>query len=130
TFSGDAKRDRTKRVADQGTYSGTPLLAAAGVAALEVLKTGQVQKELNRVGDRLRAGLNQTMKTRGVNGCAYGIGSIVRWFIGASAAELGVETYQMDEARLDRGMGAAGGKPPRALQHGRARPPRRGGRQA
>src|SRR6185436_5898300 len=45
-FSGDAKRDRTKRVADQGTYSGTPLLAAAGVAALEVLRTGQVQREL------------------------------------------------------------------------------------
>src|SRR4029450_7800432 len=46
-FSGDAKRDRTKRVADQGTYSGTPLIAAAGVAALEVLRTGDVQKELN-----------------------------------------------------------------------------------
>src|SRR5207247_6254683 len=53
-FSGDAKRDRTKRVADQGTYSGTPLIAAAGVAALEILKTGHVQKELNRIGDRLR----------------------------------------------------------------------------
>src|SRR4030095_8685517 len=26
-FTGDAKRDRTKRVADQGTYSGTPLVA-------------------------------------------------------------------------------------------------------
>jgi glutamate-1-semialdehyde 2,1-aminomutase len=118
TFSGDAKRDRTKRVADQGTFSGTPLLAAAGVAALEVLKTGQVQKELNRVGDRLRAGLNETMKTRGIKGCAYGIGSIVRWFIGASAAELGVDTYQMDEARLDRGMGAMGGKLHLALLNG------------
>jgi glutamate-1-semialdehyde 2,1-aminomutase len=105
-FSGDAKRDRTRRVADQGTYSGTPLIAAAGVAALEVLKTGVVQKELNRIGDRLREGLNHTMKARGVRGCAYGISSIVRVFIGADAAELGVDTYQMDEARLDRGMGA------------------------
>src|SRR5262245_30592928 len=118
TFTGDAKRDRTKRVADQGTYSGTPLLAAAGVAALEVLKTGQVQKELNRIGDRLRDGLNQTMKARGVKGCAYGVGSIVRWFIGADAAELGIETYQADEARLDRGMGAVGGKLHLALLNG------------
>jgi glutamate-1-semialdehyde 2,1-aminomutase len=104
-FSGDAKRDRTRRVADQGTYSGTPLIAAAGVAALELLKTGAVQKELNRIGDRLRDGLNQTLKERGVRGCAYGLASIVRVFLGADAAELGIDTYQMDEARLDRGMG-------------------------
>ena len=109
-FSGDAKRDRTKRVADQGTYSGTPLIAAAGVAALEILKTGEVQKELNRIGDRLRDGINQTLKTRGVRGCAYGFSSIVRVFLGADAAELGIDTYQADEARLDRGMGALGGK--------------------
>ena len=109
-FSGDAKRDRTKRVADQGTYSGTPLIAAAGVAALEILKTGKVQKELNRIGDRLRDGLNQTFKARGIRGCAYGMASIVKVFIGADAAELGIDTYQADEARLDRGMGALGGK--------------------
>ena len=49
-FSGDAKRDRTRRVADQGTYSGTPLVAAAAVAQLEILKTGEVQRELEGVG--------------------------------------------------------------------------------
>jgi glutamate-1-semialdehyde 2,1-aminomutase len=107
-FSGDAKRDRTRRVADQGTYSGTPLLAAAGVAALEILKTGFVQKDLNRLGDRLREGLNQTLKNRGIPGCAYGFSSIVRVFLGADAAELGVDRYEADEARLDRGMGAIG----------------------
>src|SRR5688572_850794 len=107
-FSGDAKRDRTKRVADQGTYSGTPLVAAAAVAQLEILKTGAVQKDLNRTGDRLREGLNQTLKARGIRGCAYGLSSIVRVFLGADAAELGVDSYQADEARLDRGMGAVG----------------------
>src|SRR5437773_10879828 len=108
TLTGDAKRDRTRRVADQGTYSGTPLIAAAGVAALEILKTGHVQKELNRIGDRLRDGLNQTLKTRGVRGCAYGFSSIVRVFLSADAAELGIETYQADATRLDRGMGPLG----------------------
>src|SRR5262245_63541402 len=58
-FSGDGKRDRTRRVADQGTYSATPLVAAAGVAALEILKTGSVQQELKRLGDRLRAGVGE-----------------------------------------------------------------------
>src|SRR5207249_1746868 len=78
TLKGDAKRDRTQRVADQGTFSGTPLIAAAGVAALEILKTGQVQRELNRLGDRLRGAMNAVLKTRGVPGCVYGASSIFR----------------------------------------------------
>jgi glutamate-1-semialdehyde 2,1-aminomutase len=107
-FTGEAKRDRTERVADQGTYSGTPLVAAAGVAALEILKTGEVQRELNRLGERLRAGLNQTLKTRGIRGCAYGVGSLSRIFLGADAQELGLHDWTLDEARLDRGMGPLG----------------------
>ncbi len=105
-FSGDAARDRTRRVADQGTYSATPLVAAAGVAALEILRTGLVQRELNRLGDRLRAGMSQTLKTRGVRGCVYGGSSIFRIHLGADAHELGLDDYTMDVARLDRGMGA------------------------
>jgi glutamate-1-semialdehyde 2,1-aminomutase len=107
-FTGDAKRDRTRRVADQGTYSASPLIAAAGVAALEILRTGEVQRELNRLGDRLRAGMNQVLKTRGIRGCVYGASSIFRIFLGADAQELGLTDYRLDEARLDRGMGPIG----------------------
>jgi glutamate-1-semialdehyde 2,1-aminomutase len=107
-FSGDGKRDRTRRVADQGTYSATPLVAAAGVAALEILKTGSVQKELNRLGDRLRAGLNETLERRGVRGCVYGGSSLFRIYLGATARELGLEDWTLDGARLDRGMGPLG----------------------
>jgi glutamate-1-semialdehyde 2,1-aminomutase len=109
TITGDPKRDRTRRVADQGTYSGTPLIAAAGVAALEILKTGEVQRELNRLGDLLRAGMNDVLKTRGVVGCVYGASSIFRIHLGATAEELGIPTYTMDATRLDRGMGPQGG---------------------
>ncbi len=104
-FSGDAARDRTRRVADQGTYSATPLVAAAGVAALEILRTGQVQRELNRLGDRLRAGMSQALKARGVRGCVYGASSIFRVHLGADAHELGLDDWTMDVTRLDRGMG-------------------------
>jgi glutamate-1-semialdehyde 2,1-aminomutase len=95
-------------VADQGTYSATPLVAAAGVAALEILKTGEVQRELNRLGDRLRAGLGQVLKTRSIPGCVYGASSIFRIFVGADAQELGLTDWTFDEARLDRGMGPLG----------------------
>jgi glutamate-1-semialdehyde 2,1-aminomutase len=109
-FTGDARRDRTRRVADQGTYSATPLIAAAGVAALEILKTGEVQRRLNRQGDRLREGMNRVLADRRVPGCVYGVGSIFRMFLGADRADLGLDTWQLDEARLERGMGAVGGK--------------------
>jgi glutamate-1-semialdehyde 2,1-aminomutase len=109
-FTGDPKRDRARRVADQGTYSGTPLIAAAGVAALEILKTGEVQKHVNRLGERLREALGQVLARRGVHGCVYGIGSMSRMFLGADRKELGIDTYQLDDARLDRGMGPLGAK--------------------
>jgi glutamate-1-semialdehyde 2,1-aminomutase len=109
-FSGDAKRDRIQRVADQGTYSGTPLLAAAGVAALELLKTGEVQRHANRLGDQLREGMNEGLARRGISGCVYGSSSIFRIFLGATRAELGLDSWQLDEARLERGMGAVGAK--------------------
>jgi glutamate-1-semialdehyde 2,1-aminomutase len=109
-FKGDAKRDRTARVADQGTFSGTPLIAASGVAALEILKTGDVQKHINRLGDRVREGMNQVLATRKVHGCVYGHASVFRIFLGATVKELGLDTWQLDEARLERGMGALGPK--------------------
>src|SRR5437870_5201180 len=109
-FAGDPKRDRTHRVADQGTYSAAPIVAAAGVAALKILKTGEVQRELNRKGDRLRAGMNQVLKTRGILGVVYGASSIFRIHLGADAHALGLEDWTFDAARLDRGMGPLGAK--------------------
>jgi glutamate-1-semialdehyde aminotransferase len=52
--------------------------------------------------------MNQVLKTRGIRGCVYGAASVYRIFLGADAHELGVTDYRMDEARLDRGMGAVG----------------------
>jgi glutamate-1-semialdehyde aminotransferase len=79
------------------------------VAALEILKTGEVQRELNRLGDRVREGMNQVLKTRGVPGVVYGASSVFRIHLGADAAELGLTNYTADTARLDRGMGPLGG---------------------
>src|SRR5256884_34712 len=70
---------------------------------------GQLPRELNRLGDRLRGAMNEVLKTRGVPGCVYGASSIFRMFLGASAEELGIATYRMDATRLDRGMGPVGG---------------------
>jgi glutamate-1-semialdehyde 2,1-aminomutase len=109
-FSGDAQRDRLRRVADQGTHSATPIVAAAGVAALEVLRTGEIQRRLDALGDRLRAGLNGVMRARGIPGCAYGISSIFRILVGRSCEALGLGGGRFDHEAVDRGMGILGTK--------------------
>ena len=68
-----------------------------------------MQRELNRLGDRVREGMNQALKTRGVPGVVYGASSIFRIHLGADATELGLHNYTADTARLDRGMGPIGG---------------------
>jgi hypothetical protein len=45
-----------------------------------------------------------------VHGCVYGHASVFRIFLGATVKELGLDTWQLDEARLERGMGALGPK--------------------
>lgn len=107
-FSGDPQRDRHQRVADQGTHSAAPLVAAAGVATLEILKTGEVQRRVNGYADSLRQGWNAVLSRRGVPGVAYGTASVVRLFLGASANELGLTGDRPDHPRLDTGMGPLG----------------------
>ena len=55
----------------------------------DILKTGEVQRELNRKGDILRAGMNQALKTRSVRGCVYGASPVFRIFLGADGADEG-----------------------------------------
>lgn len=107
-FTGDADRNRARRVADQGTCSATPIVAAAGIAALEILKTGEVQRRLAGLGDRLRAGLNGVLSRRGIAGCAYGHTSIFRVLLGRTRDELGLDSGRYDHEALDRGMGPRG----------------------
>ncbi|MBI3967849.1 MAG: hypothetical protein HY329_19595 [Chloroflexi bacterium] len=105
-FTGDPVRDRNQRVADQGTHSGAPLLAAAGVANLTELSTGEVQRQINGQGDELTARLNESFRQRGIKGCGYNVGSIVRFHVGDTAEELGLP-YPTD-SRLDKPHGELG----------------------
>jgi glutamate-1-semialdehyde 2,1-aminomutase len=81
-YTGDAQHDRFARVAHMGTYSAHPVAAAAGVAALELLRDGTVQDQTAELADRLRAGLNREIHDRGLRGCAYGRRSCFRVILG------------------------------------------------
>lgn len=81
------------RVAHPGTHNAHPLCAAAGIAALSRVRTGEPQRRADALASALRAGLSETMALAGVPGCAYGESSTFHLLIGTDGepAELGLE---------------------------------------
>lgn len=61
-----------KKMKHPGTYNANPLSAAAGVAALEVVATGEPCRVANEMGRRLRTGLNELFEQKHVDWVAYG----------------------------------------------------------
>ncbi|MSR56206.1 MAG: aminotransferase class III-fold pyridoxal phosphate-dependent enzyme [Planctomycetaceae bacterium] len=61
-----------KKMKHPGTYNGNPLSAAAGVAALGVVATGEPCRVANEMGRKLRTDLNELFERKNVNWIAYG----------------------------------------------------------
>lgn len=68
---------RFGRIPHPGTFNANPLSAAAGIACLEVARTGEPQARATTQADKIRAGLNQALRRRGVDGEAGGDVSLV-----------------------------------------------------
>ena len=66
-----------------GTFNGTDVIMAAGLAALELYDQSAVDK-VNALGQKLRNGVNQAFKKVGVTGQATGLGSLaqIHWRLG------------------------------------------------
>jgi glutamate-1-semialdehyde 2,1-aminomutase len=61
-----------------GTFNANPLSAAAGVAALKLVATGEPCRRANEIGRLLRRQLNEMFSSRGFNWLAYGEFSAVK----------------------------------------------------
>jgi len=81
-FRADPQWNRYRRLYHPGTFNANPLSAAAGVAALELIATGEPQATADRLAAGLRAGLNAVLDRRGIAGCAYGDASIFHMYFG------------------------------------------------
>lgn len=80
---GDAHWNRYRKIAHPGTFNANPLSAAAGVAALQIVGTGDPQKMANELGDALRMEMNRVIDRRGVSGCVYGEVSMFHIYLGS-----------------------------------------------
>ncbi len=73
---GDPAWDRSERVAHAGTFNANPLSAAAAIPTLELCADASLQARASKLGEELRAGLNEALRRAGAPGAAYGEASI------------------------------------------------------
>lgn len=89
SFTEDEERNRYRRVISQGTHSGNPVVCAAGLAYLRLLADGKPQEYINKLGVKLRKGMNEAIAKHNIAGCAYGHFSVARSFLSHACPYLG-----------------------------------------
>ena len=102
----DPEWKRYQMVPHPGTFNANPLSAAAGIAALNLIATGEPTKRAQEMTELLIDGLNGVLARRGVAGCAYGRASIFKTFIGEEAPRIthgDFSQVQEDTRRLLQG---------------------------
>ena len=80
-ITGDPFHDRFRRVAHQGTYNATPITAAAGLACLALVATGEPTRRADAMAERLRLGMTGVLDRRGVAGLVYGESSVFHVYL-------------------------------------------------
>ncbi|MFC1985138.1 aspartate aminotransferase family protein [Chloroflexota bacterium] len=75
-----------KRIIHSGTWNATPLVAAAGVAACRLYKTGEHQKRVAEMAAYFRKKANNLLEEKGIDGRFYGR-NIIQFYIGPADFE-------------------------------------------
>jgi glutamate-1-semialdehyde 2,1-aminomutase len=71
-ITGDSHHDRHQRVIHFGTFNAAPLSAAAGIAMLRRIATGEPIQQANAITTRLQFEWNQVLERHGIAGYVYG----------------------------------------------------------
>lgn len=93
---------KDERVFQGGTFSANPVSLAAGTETLKALEDGSVYRELDRLGSRLRAGLADTLRSRGVTAAITGLGSAIGVHFREGAPRNAREAAEDDHAMANR----------------------------
>ena len=107
--------DPSRRVAHNGTFNANPLSAVAGIRALELVQTSDVNERAAAMGERLKAGINETLTKLEIPGCATGINSLIflRLNVDEDAADpdknpnAARDMRDSDDAKLQEQLGLA-----------------------
>ena len=94
-------------VPHHGTWNANPLAAAAGLATLALVATGEPIEVATARADALRTGLNDVFSNRGLPAVAYGRASIWKTILGERPRILDGDfsNYAADAEQLSQGWG-------------------------
>ena len=81
-FRDDSTWNRFERISHPGTYNANPLSAAAGIAALTEVATGEPNRRADEIAAKLRAALSEVVADSGVPGRVYGEASAFHIHLG------------------------------------------------
>lgn len=82
-FTGEPHHDRYERIHHLGTFNANPLSAAAGLATLKRVATGEPHAQTDRLAAMLRQGMNEILEEEQVAGYAYGDASGLHLYLEA-----------------------------------------------
>lgn len=69
-------------VVHKGTFNGNPLVAAAGVAALQIVQTGEPHRQADDMAEKIRVGLRGILNEHQIIGAVYGESSTFHVYLG------------------------------------------------
>jgi len=81
-FREDEEKAGKNKIRHQGTFNANPVSAAAGIACLDIVSTGEPQKLAATRAEEIRKALNEVIKAYEVKGCVYGESSVFHIALG------------------------------------------------
>lgn len=95
-ITGDAEHDRYQRVVHFGTFNAAPPSAAAGIAVLELVATGEPTARADAMAERLRQGWDGVLERLGVAGYVYGPSSTAHVYFETDPEHIGRASSRWD----------------------------------
>jgi glutamate-1-semialdehyde 2,1-aminomutase len=93
------ERKKREKIAHPGTYNANPLSAAAGIAALEIVGTGEPCKRASATAASLRAALNDVLAEERVPWAVHGTFSGFHFFL--NPKQRAIDPHRFDPTTLD-----------------------------
>jgi glutamate-1-semialdehyde 2,1-aminomutase len=87
SYHGDPQWDRFRKISHPGTFNANPLSAAAGIACLSRVATGQPTATVAKLGRSAVRRFNRVLDDLGLAGCFYGEGSLFHYVLGVDCPE-------------------------------------------
>lgn len=78
-------------VTHKGTFNGSPIVSAAAVAALKVIRTGAPHEQANRIAAQIRTGMQRVLDERAVDALVYGDASTFHVYFAKGARRSAIE---------------------------------------